>query len=78
MCTIVMWYCDEIKNLEIEIVIILGNRTNKIKGRVLAMLSEDDLIQYLLHIFKNSKESAQVYKQTIFFINYIIVFDLSE
>ena len=45
-------------------------RTNKIKGRVLAMLSDEDLRhlgvaalgdrKYLLHIFKSSKETAKV------------------
>lgn len=51
-------------------------RTNKIKGRVLAMLSDEDLRhlgvaalgdrKYLLHIFKSYKETAKVYKQTLF------------
>ena len=47
-------------------------RTNKIKGRVLAMLNDDDLMnlgvramgdrKYLLHMFENAKESEKVIK----------------
>ena len=50
--------------------VIEAFRANKIKGRILAMLSDDDLKQlgvaalgdrkYLLHIFTNSKKTEKV------------------